>query len=71
MRELRRDSIVSAQERAEPRLVDYRLLLGAAYTDAERGERRWATPFVPRTLQRPQDLLQALGRRLRGVDPAC
>ena len=45
MRELRRDSIVSAQERAEPRAVDYRLLLGAAYTDAESEERRWATPF--------------------------
>ena len=45
VRELRRESIVSAQERAAPRPVDYRLLLGAAYTDAESGERRWATPF--------------------------
>ena len=35
----------SAQERTAPRAVDYRLLLGAAYTDAESGERRWATPF--------------------------
>lgn len=25
--------------------MNYRLLLGAAYTDAESGERRWATPF--------------------------
>jgi len=45
VRELRRDSIVTAQEIAEPRPVNYRLLLGAAYTDAESGERRWATPF--------------------------
>jgi hypothetical protein len=47
VRELRRDGLLTAQEVAErghpP--VDYRLLLGAAYTDAESGERRWATPF--------------------------
>jgi hypothetical protein len=45
VRELRRDSVLTAQEIAEPRPVDYKLLLGAAYTDAESGERRWATPF--------------------------
>jgi len=45
VRELRRDSVLTAQEVAEPRAVDYKLLLGVAYTDAESGERRWATPF--------------------------
>ena len=45
VRELRRDSLLTAQEIAEPRPVDYKLLLGAAYTDAESGETRWATPF--------------------------
>jgi hypothetical protein len=45
VRELRRASVLTAQEIAEPRPVDYKLLLGAAYTDAESGERRWATPF--------------------------
>jgi hypothetical protein len=49
-RELRRDGLVTAQEfaeRARP-AVDYRLLLGVAFTDAESGERRWATPFQVR-----------------------
>jgi hypothetical protein len=45
VRELRRDGVLTAQEIAEPRPVDYKLLLGVAYTDAESGERRWATPF--------------------------
>ena len=46
-RELRGDALLSAQESAERGRppVDYRILLGAAYTDAESGERRWATPF--------------------------
>jgi hypothetical protein len=46
VRELRRDGLVTAQEQAERhRPVDYKLLVGAAYTDAESGETRWATPF--------------------------
>ena len=47
VRELRRDALVSAQESAErDRLpVDFRLILGMAYTDTESGERRLATPF--------------------------
>jgi len=46
VRELRRDGLLAAQAFAERfRPVDYKLLLGAAYTDAESGERRWATPF--------------------------
>jgi hypothetical protein len=49
IRELRRDSILTAQEIAEPRVADHSLLLGVAYTDAESGERRWATPFEFRT----------------------
>ena len=49
MRELRRGSIITAQEIAERRPVDYRLTLGVAYTDAESGEHRWSTPFEFRT----------------------
>ena len=47
VRELRRDALVNAQEiseRGQPP-VELRLTLGVAYTDAESGERRWATPF--------------------------
>jgi hypothetical protein len=47
VRELRRGGLLAAQETAERdrRPVDYRLLLGVAYTDAESGEERWVTPF--------------------------
>jgi hypothetical protein len=44
-RELRREALVTAQERTEPHPLDYRAILGVAYTDAESGETRWATPF--------------------------
>jgi hypothetical protein len=46
VRDLRRDGLITAQEAAEAdRPVDYKMLVGVAYTDAENGERRWATPF--------------------------
>lgn len=46
VRDFRRDGLITAQEAAEgDRPVDYKLLAGVAYTDAESGERRWATPY--------------------------
>ena len=45
VRELRRDALLGAQEFVEHPTVDYKLLLGAAYTDAESGATAWATPF--------------------------
>jgi hypothetical protein len=46
VRELRRDGLITAQEAAEAdRPVDYKMLAGVAYTEAENGERRWATPY--------------------------
>jgi hypothetical protein len=46
LRELRRDALLEAQEFADRfRPVGYKLLLGLAYTDAQSGEERWATPF--------------------------
>lgn len=45
VRELQRDGLVSAQDTGDRPSVDYKLLVGAAYTDAESGERRWSTPF--------------------------
>ena len=46
VRDLRRDGLFTAQQAAErDRPVEYRMLAGVAYTDAENGERRWATPY--------------------------
>ena len=46
VRDLRRDGLFTAQQAAEAdRPVDYKMLAGLAYTEAENGERRWATPY--------------------------
>jgi hypothetical protein len=44
-RDLGRDAVVAAQDSGERPQRDYKLHLGAAYTDAQSGERVWATPF--------------------------